>query len=139
MSNLNIQESLLHSSVSHDPLEIIRICWFVAEETFINISSVQNSCGAYVQLNMSLVNKCISFFFFTDPKLFNSSVIFILFLTHCNYNTEVLINCHLNERKHCGDAKLNYASSLCWQSWIALTWNDHNILIFYAYNKDIVI
>ncbi len=36
--------SLLQSSVSHDPSEIILICWFGAWETFI-IINVENSCA----------------------------------------------------------------------------------------------
>jgi len=35
--------SLLQSSVSHDPLEIIRICWFVAQETISITVNVDNS------------------------------------------------------------------------------------------------
>ncbi len=38
--------SLLQSSVSHDPSEIIIIYWFAAQETFLIIISVQNSCAA---------------------------------------------------------------------------------------------
>ncbi len=40
--------SLLQSSVSHDPSEIIQICWFAAQETFIIIIifSVENGCAA---------------------------------------------------------------------------------------------
>ncbi len=36
--------SLLQSSVSHDPSEIILICWFAAQETFL-IINVENSCA----------------------------------------------------------------------------------------------
>jgi len=36
-AKLNFQQSLLQSSVSHDPSEIILICWFGAQETFIII------------------------------------------------------------------------------------------------------
>jgi len=32
--------------VSHDPLEIILICWFAAQETFFIIINVKNSCAA---------------------------------------------------------------------------------------------
>ncbi len=39
--------SLLQSSVSHDPSEIILICWFTAQETFLIIIDVENSCAAY--------------------------------------------------------------------------------------------
>ncbi len=39
--------SLLQSSVSHDPSEIIVICWFAAQESFINIT-VENSCAEYL-------------------------------------------------------------------------------------------
>ncbi len=35
--------SLLQSSVSHDSSEIILICWFAAQETFITIINVENS------------------------------------------------------------------------------------------------
>ncbi len=38
--------SLLQSSVSHDPSEIIIICWFAAQETFLIIINVENSCAA---------------------------------------------------------------------------------------------
>ncbi len=35
--------SLLQSSVSYDPSEIILICWFTAQETFLIIINVENS------------------------------------------------------------------------------------------------
>ncbi len=38
--------SLLQSSVSHDPSEIILICWFAAQGTFLIIIIVENSCSA---------------------------------------------------------------------------------------------
>ncbi len=38
--------SLLQSSVSHDPSEIILIYWFAAQETFPIIINVENSCAA---------------------------------------------------------------------------------------------
>ncbi len=38
--------SLLQTSVSHDPSEIILICWFAAQETFLIIINVENSCAA---------------------------------------------------------------------------------------------
>ncbi len=38
--------SLLQSSVSHDPSEIIIICWFAAQETFLIIMNVENCCAA---------------------------------------------------------------------------------------------
>ncbi len=37
--------SLLQSSVSHDPSEIILICWFAAQETFLIILNVENCCA----------------------------------------------------------------------------------------------
>ncbi len=37
--------SLLQSSVSHDPSEIILICWFAAQETFLIIFNVENRCA----------------------------------------------------------------------------------------------
>ncbi len=36
--SMTISASLLQSSVSHDPSEIILICWFAAQETFLIIS-----------------------------------------------------------------------------------------------------
>ncbi len=38
--------SLLQSSVSHDPSEIILICWLAAQETFLIIISAEYSCNA---------------------------------------------------------------------------------------------
>ncbi len=38
--------SLLQSMVSHDLSEIILICWFSAEETFL-IVSIENNCVAW--------------------------------------------------------------------------------------------
>ncbi len=40
--------SLLQSSVSHDPSEIIRIWWFAAQETFLIICSDENIDDSYV-------------------------------------------------------------------------------------------
>ncbi len=34
------------SKVSHDSLEIILICWFAAQETFLIIINAENSCVA---------------------------------------------------------------------------------------------
>ncbi len=42
---VEISESLLQSSVSHDPSEIIIIYWFAAQETFLIIINVENSCA----------------------------------------------------------------------------------------------
>ncbi len=39
--------SFLPFSVSHDPSEIILICWFNVKVTFIIIINVENSCPAY--------------------------------------------------------------------------------------------
>ncbi len=39
---LNFQQPLNQSSVSHDPSEIILICWFSAQETFIIIINIEN-------------------------------------------------------------------------------------------------
>ncbi len=37
--------SLLQSSVSQDPSEIILICWFTVQQTFIIIINVKNGCN----------------------------------------------------------------------------------------------
>ncbi len=39
--------SLHQSLLSHDPSEIILICRFDAQETFLTIINVENSCAAY--------------------------------------------------------------------------------------------
>ncbi len=38
--------SFLQSSVSHDPSEIILMCWFAAQDTFLIIMNVGNWCAA---------------------------------------------------------------------------------------------
>ncbi len=38
--------SIITPVLSHDPSEIILICWFAAKETFIISSNIENSCGA---------------------------------------------------------------------------------------------
>ncbi len=45
MIKAEFSASFLQSSVSHDPSEIILICWFAAQETFIIIINVE-SCSA---------------------------------------------------------------------------------------------
>ncbi len=48
MAKLNFQQPLLQSSVSHNPSEIILICSFGAQETFIFIiMNVENSCASH--------------------------------------------------------------------------------------------
>ncbi len=42
-----LKYNLFLSSVSNDPSEIIVICWFAAQETFLNIINAKNSCAAY--------------------------------------------------------------------------------------------
>ncbi len=41
----DISASLLQSSVSRDPSEIILIWWFAAQESCLIIISVENSCA----------------------------------------------------------------------------------------------
>jgi len=43
VSKAEFSASLLQFSVSHDPWEIIQICWFAAQETFLIIINVENS------------------------------------------------------------------------------------------------
>ncbi len=46
MENLNFQQPLLQSSVSHDPSEIIVICWFKNKILIIIIIIIfENSCA----------------------------------------------------------------------------------------------
>ncbi len=77
--------SLLQSFVSHDPSEIIQICWFAAQETFlIIIINVENSCAA-------------SYFFseIFDEQSSRETVIFdklnASFLNKTNKNCSILI------------------------------------------------
>jgi len=49
--------SLCQSSESHDPSEIIQICWFAAQETFTIIINVEY----FDQFIVSLLNKMIYF------------------------------------------------------------------------------
>ncbi len=44
--NAEFSASFLQSSVSHDPSEIILIYWLNAQETYIIIINVENSCAA---------------------------------------------------------------------------------------------
>ncbi len=82
--------SLLQSSVSHDPSEIILICWFAPQETFIIIIiNVENNCAAsylcgnrdtfFLQdfLKNSIYFKYKSFVtnIFTVTLLFNASLL----------------------------------------------------------------
>ncbi len=46
MIKAEFSASLLQSSVSHDPSEIILICRFAAQETFLIISNAENSYAA---------------------------------------------------------------------------------------------
>ncbi len=46
MIKAEFSASLLQSSVSHDPSEIIIICSFAAQESFLIIINVENSCDA---------------------------------------------------------------------------------------------
>ncbi len=41
MVNLNFQQPLFQSLTSHNPSEIILICWFAAQETFLIIINVE--------------------------------------------------------------------------------------------------
>ncbi len=54
--------SLLQSSVSHDPSEIILTYWFAAQETFILIIYVENrSATSYYCGNWDIQSKIIAF------------------------------------------------------------------------------
>ncbi len=48
--NAEFTASLLWSSVSHDPSEIIIISWFAAQETFL-IIKVEKSCFSFLETN----------------------------------------------------------------------------------------
>ncbi len=46
MIKAEFSASLLQSSESHDPSEIILICWFAAQDMFMIIICIENSCAA---------------------------------------------------------------------------------------------
>ncbi len=46
MEKLNFQQPLFQSTVSHDPSEIIIMCWIDAQEKFIIMITAENSCVA---------------------------------------------------------------------------------------------
>ncbi len=50
--------SLLQSSVSHDPSEIIIICWFDAQDFFLIIIKCEKSSASYVCRNFKITLKC---------------------------------------------------------------------------------
>ncbi len=52
MAKLNFQQPLLQSSLPCDPSEIILICWFRAQETFIIIINVENLKYSWKLLNI---------------------------------------------------------------------------------------
>jgi len=68
--------SLLQSSVSHDPSEIILIWWFAAQETFIIIINFENSAASYfvetIIHSFSAQKNCIYLkYMFFFPKILN--------------------------------------------------------------------
>ncbi len=48
--------TLLQFSVSHDLSEIILICWFAAQDTFLNINNVENNYKLlqHIEINSAL-------------------------------------------------------------------------------------
>ncbi len=58
--NAEFSASLRQSSVSHDPSEIILICWFAAQETFIIIIMLKG----VVIIHVFVENVTIFFFYF---------------------------------------------------------------------------
>ncbi len=79
MAKLNFQQPLLQSSVSHDSTEIILICWFRAEETFLLIINVEKT---YVLLNISLMSR----------KFQKNSIINVFFVTLKMFYCYFLLN-----------------------------------------------
>ncbi len=70
MIKVEFSASLLQSSVSHDPSEIILISWFAAQETFIFliiIISVENSCTVVLTFDQFDPN-------LTDIQVLNDSI-----------------------------------------------------------------
>jgi len=44
--DFKMSASLLQSLMSHDPAEIIKICWFATQGAFLIIINVENCCAA---------------------------------------------------------------------------------------------
>ncbi len=65
MTKLNFQQHLLQFLVSHDPSEIILICWFAAQEAILVIN-VENVCAAYVFVEKLFYILNIWWIFFFD-------------------------------------------------------------------------
>ncbi len=64
--------SLFQSSVSHDPSEIILICWFVAQETFLRQEiSILAFISRYSYLD--LINNLEDITFCLNPPIFHVS------------------------------------------------------------------
>ncbi len=60
VAKLHFQQSLLQSSVLHDPSEIILICWFRAQDFFF-IINVENICAAIFKNPMLLMGSVVLF------------------------------------------------------------------------------
>ncbi len=82
MAELNFQLPLLQSSVSHDPLEIIFICWFGAQEIYNLLllsmlkTVVLQNISFFLIINIFDVTfkaSMLNYYIVLFPKLFNSS------------------------------------------------------------------
>ncbi len=94
MAKLNFQLALLQPSVSRDPSEIILICWFDAQETFL-ISNV-NSSSTVVMRNI-FVKTMIIFFsgLFDEHGVQKNSIyiyIYIYILKKVSFNTNKCVS-----------------------------------------------
>ncbi len=84
--------SLLQSSLSHDPSEIIIICWFSAQEKlwkqfWFFIIFVGTMIYVLVFNRKALLWKSKSIFCFTNPKLLTGAVCMIKYLIYAYLNT----------------------------------------------------
>ncbi len=81
MAELNFQLPLLQSSVSHDPSEIIFICWFGAQEIYnllllsmLKTVVLQNISFFIINIfDVTFKASMLNYYIVLFPKLFNSS------------------------------------------------------------------
>ncbi len=93
MIKAEFSASLLQSSVSHDPSEIILICWFAAYETFLLF--VENSCSllfcGHLVFQDFVMNRKYKITEFTYNRIF-WHIINAFTLTSDQFNASLSIN-----------------------------------------------
>ncbi len=98
MIKAEFSASLLQSSASHDPSEIILICWFAAQDTFLIIINVENvwvasnlngSVFIYIYIYIYIV--CINTCMYTG-QIFRADPLLLLYIIMLFYLNRFLIH-----------------------------------------------